>query len=103
WGVPSLGVLAVLNPIDVDMTQSAFRGNLALIGAAVTWGLYSVLVKRVSRDLPTAEVSFFAFLGGMLLSVPLTAMEARGGSAGPLTLPLVLGVLYLGLISTALA
>jgi drug/metabolite transporter (DMT)-like permease len=99
----SLGVLAVLDPTEVDLTQSAFRGNLALIGAAVTWGLYSVLVKRVSRDLPTAEVSFFAFLGGMLLSVPLTAMEAQGGSAGPLTLPLVLGVLYLGLISTALA
>ena len=99
----SLGVLAVLNPIDVDMTQSAFRGNLALIGAAVTWGLYSVLVKRVSRDLPTTEVSFFAFLGGMLLSLPLAAVEGRGAADVQATLPLVLGVLYLGLISTALA
>jgi drug/metabolite transporter (DMT)-like permease len=99
----SLGVLAVLDPTDVDLTQGSFRGNLALIGAAITWGLYSVLVKRVSRDLPTAEVSFLAFLGGMLLSVPLTVMEGQADSAGALSLPLVLGVLYLGLISTALA
>jgi len=99
----SLGVLAVLHPVDVDLTQSAFRGNLALIGAAVTWGLYSVLVKRASRDLATTEVSFYAFLGGLLLSLPLSAMEGRGTPAGAVTLPMILGVLYLGLISTALA
>jgi drug/metabolite transporter (DMT)-like permease len=99
----SLGVLAVLNPIDVDLTQDAFRGNLALIGAAVTWGLYSVLVKRASRDMATTEVSFFAFLGGLVFSLPLAAMEGRGASGGAVTLPMVLGVLYLGLISTALA
>ncbi|MBF8255879.1 MAG: protein of unknown function transrane [Anaerolineales bacterium] len=99
----SLGVLAVLNPIDVDLTQGAFRGNLALIGAAVTWGLYSVLVKRASRDMATTEVSFFAFLGGLLLSLPLAATEGRGAPGGAVTLPMVLGVLYLGLISTALA
>jgi drug/metabolite transporter (DMT)-like permease len=99
----SLGVLAVLNPIDLDLTQGAFRGNLALIGAAVTWGLYSVLVKRASRDMATTEVSFFAFLGGLLFSLPLAALEGRGAPAGAVTLPLVLGILYLGLISTALA
>ena len=99
----SLGVLAVLNPIDVDLTQDAFRGNLALIGAAVTWGLYSVLVKRASRNMATTEVSFFAFLGGLLLSLPLATMEGRGAPGGVVTLPMVLGVLYLGLISTALA
>jgi drug/metabolite transporter (DMT)-like permease len=99
----SLGVLAVLNPIDVDLTQDAFRGNLALIGAAVTWGLYSVLVKRASRDMATTEVSFFAFLGGLLFSLPLAALQGRGAPGGTVTLPMVLGVLYLGLISTALA
>jgi drug/metabolite transporter (DMT)-like permease len=102
-GLASLGVLAVLNPAEFDLTQSAFRGNLALIVAAVTWGLYSVLVKRASRDLATTEVSFFAFLGGLLLSVPLGIMEGPGPAVGDVTLPLVLGVLYLGLISTALA
>ncbi len=99
----SLGVLVVLNPADVDLTQSSFRGNVALIGAAVTWGLYSVLVKRASRDLPTTDVSFLAVLGGLIVSLPLAVAEGRGGASGSVTLPVVLGVLYLGLISTALA
>jgi drug/metabolite transporter (DMT)-like permease len=51
----------------------------------------------------TTEVSFFAFLGGLLFSLPLAALEGRGAPAGAVTLPLVLGILYLGLISTALA
>src|SRR3972149_5533436 len=74
----SLGVLAGLNPIDGDLQQDAFRGNLALIGAAVTWGLYSVLVKRASRNMATTEGSFFAFLGGLLLSLPLATVDGRG-------------------------
>jgi drug/metabolite transporter (DMT)-like permease len=99
----SLGVLAVLNPTHIDLSQSAFRGNLALIGAAITWGLYSVLVKRASRDLPTTEVSFLAFLGGMIVSLPLAVVEGRAGVMGTVTPAIILGVFYLGLISTALA
>jgi drug/metabolite transporter (DMT)-like permease len=102
-GLASLGVLAVLYSTDIDLTQGMFRGNLALIGAAITWGLYSVLVKRASRDMRTTEISFLAFLGGLIVSLPLAAAEGRGTAAGGVTLPLVLGILYLGLISTALA
>jgi drug/metabolite transporter (DMT)-like permease len=99
----SLGVVAVLNPTNVDLSESSFRGNVALIAAAVTWGLYSVLVKRASRNLGTTEVSFLAFLGGLVISLPLAWVEGQGGQAGPVTLPVVLGILYLGLVSTALA
>ncbi|HMK07655.1 MAG TPA: DMT family transporter [Anaerolineales bacterium] len=99
----SLGVLAVLNPTDLDLSLSTFLGNLALVGAAVTWGLYSVLVKRASRGASTTEVSFIAFLGGLLVSLPMAWTEGNGSPRGSLSLPLLLGVLYLGLISTALA
>jgi len=69
----------------------------------LTWGLYSVLVKRVSQGLRTAEVSLFAFLGGLLMSLPLTGMEIIKNDFGEITLPVIIGVLYLGLVSTALA
>ena len=65
----SLGVLAVLNPLDVDLTQATFRGNLALVGAAITWGLYSVLVKRASRDVGY-DRSQFRRLPGWATSEP---------------------------------
>ena len=99
----SLGILAVLNPASADLSQGTSRGNLALIGAAITWGLYSVLVKQASRQAPTAEVSLLGFVGGLFVSIPLGIVESRQGTAGPASLPILLGVIYLGLVSTALA
>lgn len=99
----SLGVLAVLYPTTAGLSGGTVAGNLALLGAAVTWGLYSVLVKVVSRDRTTTEVSFLAFLGGMLISLPLTAAEGVGILPEARSPALALGVVYLGLVSTALA
>jgi len=97
----SLGVLAVLDPTAVDLSQATARGNLALVGASITWGLYSVLVRLASRNAPTIAVSLLGFVGGLLISLPMATTE--GWVAPPLGLPIVLGILYLGLVSTALA
>jgi drug/metabolite transporter (DMT)-like permease len=102
-GIASLGVAAVLSPTAAGMAGGTTLGNLALIGAAVTWGLYSVLVKRASRDRPTTEVGFLAFLGGLAISLPLTAVEGVGIGPEARSPAILLGVVYLGLVSTALA
>jgi drug/metabolite transporter (DMT)-like permease len=99
----TVGVLAVVDPRMALFEGNAFYGNLALFGAALTWGLYSVLVKRISHKLRTIEVSMFAFLGGLLMSLPLAAVELMNSNLGEITLPVIFGVLYLGLVSTALA
>lgn len=99
----TLGVIAVLNPAGAELGWGSLRGNLALLGAALTWGLYSVLVKQVSRDRTTIEVSLLAFLGGLVVSLPMAALEGSGLPAEARTAPIVAGILYLGLVSTALA
>ena len=99
----TLGVLAVVDPRGANLTGTAFWGNLALVGAALTWGLYSVLVKMASRGASVLEISFFAFLGGLPLSLPLGWMELQSQAVGAITPGVVLGMLYLGVISTALA
>jgi drug/metabolite transporter (DMT)-like permease len=50
-----------------------FLGNLALIGAAITWALYSVLVRKVTQSLDVIPFSLFAFLGGLPVSMPVSA------------------------------
>jgi len=102
-GIASLGVLAVIDPRSASFDPAMFQGNLALLGAAVTWGLYSVLVKRASARVPTLEVSLLAFLGGLLVSLPLAAVEATSTGIGPISTAGILGILYLGVVSTALA
>lgn len=97
------GVIAVVDPRSATLASSTTMGNLALLGAALTWGLFSVLVKRVTRWGGVLQVSALTFLGGLFVALPATLIESRWLSLGEITMPILLGVLYLGFVSTALA
>jgi drug/metabolite transporter (DMT)-like permease len=99
----SVGVIIVIDPRSVFLGGDLALGNIALLGAALTWGLYSVLIKKVGAQMTTVAVSFIAFLGGLPMSVPLSAFEIRTVGIGQITPGVLLGVLYLGVISTGLA
>jgi len=99
----SVGVIVVIDPRSVLLGGDMVLGNIALLGAAMTWGLYSVLVKKAGSQMTTIAVSFIAFLGGLPMSLPLSAVEIRNASIGQITPGIIAGVLYLGVISTGLA
>ncbi len=101
----SVGVLVILNPAAADFGSETFLGDVFLAIAAVTWGLYSVLVRLISvrRALPTLTVTVYALLGGLLLSIPASALELSQRPLGEVDAAVFLGVLYLGLVSTAFA
>lgn len=101
----SVGVLVILNPAAADFGSDTFIGDVFLAIAALTWGLYSVLVRRVSawRKLPTLTVTVYALFGGLLLAIPASALELSQRPVGVVDAAVVLGVLYLGLVSTAFA
>ena len=101
----SVGVLVILKPASADFGSETFVGDVFLAIAAVTWGLYSVLVRRVSlgHGLPTLTVTVYALIGGLLLSVPARALELSQRSIGEIDAVVVLGLLYLGFVSTAFA
>ena len=99
----SVGVLIVVDPRAALYGGKAAIGNVLLLAAALTWGLYSVLIKKSSKDLNIIEVSTFAFIGGWFFSLPIMFSEITSENIGTLTLPIILGVLYLGIIATALA
>ncbi len=99
----SVGVLVVLDLSHFDLSSGVFGGNVALAIAALTWGLYSVLVRLVSKTYSTLTISFYALLGGTFIALPAAALELPSNPVGPITFGVVLGILYLGVISTALA
>jgi drug/metabolite transporter (DMT)-like permease len=99
----TVGVVAVVDPRAANLGGQLFWGNLVLLGAALTWGLYSVLIKRASAEMGVLELSFLAFLGGLPVSLLVGATEWVGQGVGEITPGVILGVLYLGVISTALA
>lgn len=99
----ALGVLAVLDPTAIDLNPDLFWGNLCLIGAAVTWALYSVLIGRVGLDLPLVPVTLIALLGGLPFTLAGGTWELGQAPWGPIDGGIVAGVLFLGVISTAVA
>lgn len=103
--VATVGVLVILDPTEADFGSETFTGDLSLAVAALTWGLYSVLVRQVTHThkLDTLVVTILAFSGGLLLVIPASAVELTQTTIGEIDLGIVLGVLYLGIVSTAVA
>jgi drug/metabolite transporter (DMT)-like permease len=99
----TVGVMVIIDLRQANFSSDTFMGDMALAVAAITWGLYSVLVRRVSRSHNTLIVTFFAFWGGMMLIIPLAVLEQTQESIGKIDLEIILGVLYLGIVSTAAA
>jgi drug/metabolite transporter (DMT)-like permease len=106
----TLGVLIILDLSKFDLGSQVFMGNLALVGAAITWALYSVLIRRVSTQdkAPNSQnntliITFYALCGGLLLTIPLSVLELPRRPVGDITLGTLLGIAYLGIMSTAVA
>lgn len=97
------GVVAVIDPRSAQLNPDLFLGNILLIGAAVTWALYSVLVRKTTQNLDVISFSLIAFIGGLPIVMPVGAWELKTIGVGEVSLGVVGGVLFLGIISTALA
>jgi drug/metabolite transporter (DMT)-like permease len=99
----TIGVVAVIDPRSSQLNPELFFGNILLFGAAITWALYSVLVRKITQRLDVLPFSMIAFFGGLPVTIPAGAWELNGIGVGEISLGVVGGVLFLGIISTALA
>lgn len=97
----TIGVIIIIDPTKADFSSDAFTGNLAFALAALTWGLFSVLVKQVSKTTDTMMVTLIGFMGGLFITLPAALVELPQRPIGVIDVPIVLGILYLGVISTA--
>jgi len=101
--VSSLGVLAVIDPRTANFSSTLFMGNLSLLAAALTWALYSVLVRKVSQTSDLLFSSMVMLAGGIPSSILFGFFELKNQGIGEITPGIIGGILFLGIISTALA
>lgn len=98
----TLGVVAVIDPRGAQLDPELFAGNILLLGAAVTWAFYSVLVRKVAQSLDVLTFSVIALAGGLPVALPVGVWELNTVGVGEISLGVVGGVLFLGIIATAL-
>jgi drug/metabolite transporter (DMT)-like permease len=101
--ISTLGVLAVVDPRTAELSPSLFWGNLSLLAAALTWALYSVLVRKVTRSTDVITSTAIMFAGGLPSGILLGAWEINTQGIGTITPGIIGGILFLGIISTAFA
>ena len=101
--VSSLGVLAVIDPRTAELSPNLFWGNMSLLAAALTWALYSVLVRKVSKTGDLLVSSAIMLLGGLPTSLLAGLWEVNTQGVGEITIGIIGGILFLGIISTAIA
>ncbi|MCZ2127268.1 MAG: DMT family transporter [Anaerolineales bacterium] len=99
----TLGVVAVIDPRTANLSSSFFWGNLSLLGAALTWALYSTLVRKVVQSQDLIASSAVMLVGGIPSSLLFSIWEVNAQGVGEITWGIVGGLLFLGFISTALA
>ena len=99
----TLGVLAVIDPRTAELSPSLFWGNMSLLAAALTWALYSVLVRKVSQTQDLLISSTIMLLGGIPSSLAFSVWEVNTQGVGEITPGIIGGLLFLGIISTAIA
>lgn len=102
----TIGVFIIIDFTQASFSSDTLMGNLFLGMAAITWGLYSVLIRWLSGKFPaidTLYVTLISFSGGLLPVIPASAFELSRTSIvlSDITAGVIVGVLFLGVISTA--
>ncbi|TDL65097.1 DMT family transporter [Rhodococcus qingshengii] len=96
----TIGVLLIVGIGDVNMSSSL--GGIALLIAALTWALMSVLVKRLPSDYSQIVVTTYSILVALIVLTPFVLPRLHEINISQLTDPTIWGgLLYLGIISTA--
>ncbi len=102
WAGLGLGLVGVLL-LSGGSSGSSLAGILWLLAAAVSWGTLGLIGGRVVDKHDAATVTAWASLIGGVATACLVPWELASHTIGIITLGVVLGVLYIGVVSTAVA
>jgi drug/metabolite transporter (DMT)-like permease len=95
----TIGVVIVIG-MDTNVGTN-FIGSVILVGAAITWALLSVYVKLASNRLSSLTITTYAVLFALIFTTPAFVWELQSNEFYYQDSLIILGVIYLGVVSTA--
>ncbi|MCC2336864.1 DMT family transporter [Bacillus tropicus] len=97
--IATIGVIIVIG-WDIEI-GSYFIGTIILVGAAITWALLSIYVKIASARFSSLVITTYAIFFSLFFITPFMIWEFQSNPIEHMNMYVLLGVLYLGIISTA--
>ncbi|MGZ7151411.1 DMT family transporter [Bacillus sp. BC08] len=97
--IATIGVIIVIG-WDIEI-GSYFIGTIILVGAAITWALLSIYVKIASTRFSSLVITTYAIFFSLFFITPFMIWELQSTSIETVNTYVILGVVYLGVVSTA--
>lgn len=97
--IATVGVIIVIG-WDIEI-GSYFIGTIILGGAAITWALLSIYVKIASARFSSLVITTYAIFFSLFFITPFMLWELQSTSIETVNTYVILGVVYLGVVSTA--
>jgi drug/metabolite transporter (DMT)-like permease len=100
-----IGVLVIIARGDVSllMTLDFNVGDLLVFASIFCWAGYSILLGRLPPGIRPEGLLLAMVIIGVILLAPFYAWEAAAGARMVISLPNIMGVLYLGAFSSVFA
>ena len=94
-----LGILAIITKLNLDILLSLNfnKGDLIMVGGALTWGIYSTLLKRKKFTLPLLTLVHVICTLGLISVLPQFLYEYTNGQVIKFDINLVYTLIFLAL------
>lgn len=96
-------VILVRGDVSVLLTLDFNVGDLWILGALISWSIYTVLLRKLPQPLKGLAFLGYSMMFGVLLILPFYLLETFRGQPMPLSATAVFGVSYVSVFASLLA
>jgi drug/metabolite transporter (DMT)-like permease len=89
--------------LEALLSFSFNGGDLIMVVAALLWAIYTILLNRVMRTLSPLATATITTMLALPLLVVVGGYELAKGPIGPITLVVVIGLVYIGSVASVAA
>ena len=102
--IATFGLLLLVgkgNPTNIDFIKN--KGDLLVLSSAFTWGIYSMINKKISLDYSPLMTILYLFIMMAIIIIPLTINQAVISSVVHLSAIGWVSILFLGLLCSGVS
>ena len=94
-----LGILSIITKLDLDilLTLSFNKGDILMIGAVITWGIYSAFLKKRQFEVSLLTVVHILCTFGLVTLIPQFLFEFSQGKTVIINDHLIYSLIYLAI------